>query len=56
VLGVWSTGDLFLSEQQMTLSAGYVDGPFRYERLPGAHWIPVQAAEQLSTLLVDFLS
>lgn len=56
VLGIWSTGDLFLSEQQMTLSAGYVDGLFRYERLPGAHWIPVQAAEPLSALLADFLS
>ena len=56
VMGVWSSGDLFLSEQQMTLSADYVDGPWRYERLPGGHWIPVQAAGQLSALLVDFLS
>lgn len=56
VLGVWSEGDLFLSEQQMTLSAAYVDGPWRYERLPGGHWIPVQAAQALSDLLVDFLS
>jgi pimeloyl-ACP methyl ester carboxylesterase len=56
VLGVWSTGDRFLSERQMTGSAGFVDGPWRYERLPGAHWIPVQAAEALSALLLDFLS
>jgi hypothetical protein len=56
VLGVWSTGDLFLAERQMTLSAEYVEGPWRYERLPGGHWIPVQAAEPLSALLVDFLS
>lgn len=56
VLGVWSAGDLFLSEQQMTLSADYVDGPWRYERLPGEHWIPVQAPQALSELLVDFLS
>ena len=56
VLGVWSDGDLFLSERQMTLSADYVDGTWRYERLPGEHWIPVQAAAALSALLVDFLA
>ena len=56
VLGVWSADDVFLTEQQMTLSAGYVDGPWRYERLPGGHWIPAQAADELSSLLVDFLS
>ena len=55
VLGVWSEGDLFLSESQMTGSARFVDGPWRYERLPGGHWIPVQAAEALSDLLLDFL-
>ena len=56
VLGVWSTGDLFLSEEQMVGSAAFVDGPWRYECLPGAHWIPVQAPDQLSALLLDFLA
>lgn len=55
VLGVWSTGDAFLSEEQMTLSQRFVDGPWRYERLPGAHWIPVQAADALTERLLDFL-
>ncbi len=56
VLGVWSTGDVFLSEEQMVGSAAFVDGPWRYERLPGTHWIPTQAPDQLSALLLDFLT
>jgi len=56
VLGVWSTGDTFLSEAQMTGSAEFVDGPWRYERVAGAHWVPAQAPEALSELLLDFLA
>jgi pimeloyl-ACP methyl ester carboxylesterase len=56
VLGVWSSGDAFLSEEQMTGSAAFVDGPWRYERLPGGHWIPAQSPDQLSALLLDFLA
>ena len=50
VLGVWSTGDPFLSEEQMTGSAAYVDGPWRYEQVPGGHWIPAQAAGAVHAL------
>ena len=57
VMGVWSTGDPFLTERQMTGSADVVTGPWRYERIDGAgHWVPVQAAGRLSALLVDFLA
>ena len=56
-MGVWSTGDPFLTERQMTGSADHVAGPWRYERIEGAgHWVPVEAADRLSTLLVDFLA
>ena len=55
-MGVWSTGDLFLSRQQMVGSAAFVDGPWRYEEVPGAHWIPAQAPAALSALLLDFLA
>lgn len=55
-MGVWSSHDLALTEQQMTGSERFVEGPWRYERLEGiGHWVPVQAPEQLSALLVDFL-
>jgi pimeloyl-ACP methyl ester carboxylesterase len=56
-MGVWSSGDMALGEAQMTGSADYVSGPWRYERIEGVgHWIPVDASEQLSSLLVEFLA
>ena len=33
VLGIWSTGDVALTEAQMKGSEKFVDGPWRYERL-----------------------
>ena len=54
-MGVWSTGDLFLSREQMVGSAPFVDGPWRYEEVSGAHWIPAQAPDELTALLLDFL-
>jgi pimeloyl-ACP methyl ester carboxylesterase len=33
-----------------------VTGPWRYHRIAGAgHWIPLDAPDELATLLVDFL-
>jgi pimeloyl-ACP methyl ester carboxylesterase len=56
-MGVWSSGDMALSEEQMTGSERYVAGSWRYERVEATnHWIPVYASEQLSALLVDFLA
>lgn len=56
-MGVWSSGDMALSEVQMTGSEPFVAGSWRYERIEDVgHWIPVYASEALSTLLVDFLS
>ncbi|NYI04202.1 alpha/beta fold hydrolase [Allostreptomyces psammosilenae] len=56
VLGVWSDGDMALTEEQMTGSREFVQGPWRYERLEGVgHWFPEHAAERLSALLLDWL-
>jgi pimeloyl-ACP methyl ester carboxylesterase len=54
-MGIWSTGDRFLGEAQMRDSAAYVDGPWRYERVAGDHWIPTSAPTDLNRLLLDFL-
>lgn len=55
-LGVWSTGDIALTEAQMKNSEQYVDGPWRYERLDGpGHWMQVEAADAVNGLLLDFL-
>jgi hypothetical protein len=55
-MGVWSSDDPALTEAQMTGSARYVTGPWRYERLEGVdHWVPVHAPDQLNGWLLDFL-
>ena len=55
-LGIWSTGDLYLSEEPMIRSKDRVAGGWRYERLEGSHWIPLDQAERLNALLLEFLS
>ncbi len=55
-MGVWSTGDMALTEGQMTRSASQVAGPWRYERLEGpGHWMQLEAPEAVNELLLDFL-
>jgi pimeloyl-ACP methyl ester carboxylesterase len=57
VMGVWSSKDFALSETQMTGTASYVTGSWRYERIEGAgHWMQLDAPEELNRLLLDFLS
>lgn len=57
VMGVWSTGDFALTEEQMTGSAAFCANAFRYERLDGpGHWLPLEAPEQVNGLLLDFLA
>ena len=56
-LGVWSTGDFALTEQQMVGSGEFVSGPWRYERLEGVgHWMQREAPDRVNQLLVEFLT
>lgn len=56
VMGIWSAGDMALTERQMTESANYVSGEFRYQRIENAsHWIPLDEPDQLNALLLDWL-
>ena len=56
-MGIWSTDDMALLEEQMTGSAGFCAAGFRYERIEGAgHWIPLDAPDAVSTLLLDFFA
>ena len=56
-MGIWSSDDMALGETQMQESGAFVDGPWRYERIDGCdHWVPVHAPEQLTALLLDFLT
>jgi pimeloyl-ACP methyl ester carboxylesterase len=55
-MGIWSSGDMALTEAQMTDSARNVSGPWRYERLDGpGHWMQLEAPERVTSLLLDFL-
>ena len=55
-MGVWSSGDFALVEQGMTDSQQYIDGTWRYERVEGpGHWMQLEAPDQISALLLDFL-
>ncbi|MBP2370374.1 alpha/beta fold hydrolase [Pseudonocardia parietis] len=55
VLGVWSDGDMALTEGQMRRSSEFVDD-FRFECVEGSgHWILEEAPEKASELLLDFL-
>ena len=55
-LGLWSTGDAYLTEAQMIGSAPFVSGPWRYERVEGAsHWMQLDRPDHLNRLLLDFL-
>ncbi|MCD2195391.1 alpha/beta fold hydrolase [Actinomycetospora endophytica] len=54
VLGVWSDGDLALTERQMTDSQRYVAGSWRYERIPRVgHWIPAHAPARTTEMLLE---
>jgi pimeloyl-ACP methyl ester carboxylesterase len=57
VLGIWSTQDAALTEQQMVRSGEFVGGSWQYERIEGCgHWVPVEAADRFTPMLVEFLA
>jgi pimeloyl-ACP methyl ester carboxylesterase len=55
-MGVWSSEDLALTEENMVNSAKYMAAPWRYERVEGAgHWLQLDAPDKVNALLLDFL-
>lgn len=56
VMGIFSDGDRFLAEGQMTGTQKFVGGPWRYERIEGAnHWLQLDAPDKVNALLLDYL-
>ncbi|WP_128981148.1 alpha/beta fold hydrolase [Streptomyces roseicoloratus] len=56
VMGVWSTGDPYLTERQMTALAPRVPERWRYERVEDAgHWLQLDQPERVNELLLSFL-
>ena len=55
-MGVWSSGDFALLEEQMSNSSKYCANTFRYERIEGpGHWMQWEAPDKVNALLLDFL-
>ncbi len=56
-LGVWSSGDNYLTEERMIRSAEHVTGVWRYERIEAAsHWLQLDEPEQVNKLLIEFFT
>ncbi len=56
-LGVWSSGDHFLAEDQMRDSQRRMQAPWRYERIEGAgHWLPLEQPERVAELALEWFS
>jgi pimeloyl-ACP methyl ester carboxylesterase len=55
-MGIWSSGDFALTEDQMKNSGKFCAGEFRYERIEGpGHWMQWEAPDKVNELLLDFL-
>jgi pimeloyl-ACP methyl ester carboxylesterase len=55
-LGLWSTGDRYLTEAAMVRSGEHVTGPWRYERIDDAsHWLQLDASDRVNRLLLEHL-
>jgi pimeloyl-ACP methyl ester carboxylesterase len=56
-MGIWSSKDVALLEDQMLGSEKFVQGPWRYERVEDVdHWLPTEAPDRVNELLLDFVS
>jgi len=56
-MGVWSSGDFALLEEQMTASAAFCANRWRYERVDGpGHWLQWEEPAAVNELLIDFLA
>jgi len=54
---IWSTEDTALGQQGAELTSSFVSGEYRYEVFEGVnHWITEIAAEQLNTVMLNFLN
>lgn len=55
MLGLWSSEDHCLAEDQMARSARRMAAPWAYQRIAGAgHWLPLEQPERVAELAVDW--
>jgi pimeloyl-ACP methyl ester carboxylesterase len=54
-LGIWSSEDHCLAEDQMAGSSRYMTSLWRYERIEGVgHWLPLEQPERIARLAVEW--
>jgi pimeloyl-ACP methyl ester carboxylesterase len=54
-LGIWSSRDHCLAEDQMAKSSRRMAAPWRYERIDGAaHWLPLEAPARVAGLAIEW--
>ncbi len=57
VVGIYSDGDIFLTEAQMRNSEQFCDAGWKYIHVEGAnHWLQLDAPERVNALLLEHLS
>lgn len=57
VLGLWSSGDDYVSEDGMIASDDFCTAGWRYERIEDAsHWLQLDQPQRVNELLLEFLS
>jgi pimeloyl-ACP methyl ester carboxylesterase len=55
-MGIWSSGEKYVTEHGILASPAFVEGTWRYERILGAsHWVQLDEPERVNELLLDFL-
>jgi pimeloyl-ACP methyl ester carboxylesterase len=55
-LYVWPSADPYLGREAAGATAGFVEGPYRFEELAGVgHWVCEEAPDRLTHLLLDHL-
>jgi pimeloyl-ACP methyl ester carboxylesterase len=55
VLGVWSSDDHCLAEDQMARSSRHMAADWRYERIEGAgHWLPLEQPKRIANLAAEW--
>jgi pimeloyl-ACP methyl ester carboxylesterase len=55
-LYVWSDNDVALLPKSAHNTGRYVTGEYRFEILPGSHWIPDEQPDKLADLLLDWFA
>lgn len=56
-MGMWSTGDDYLTEVQMVSSSEFVDAAWRYERITGAsHWMMLDRPDEINRLILEYFA